>query len=324
MTSLYKIVLPMFLVALPAHAEVLANSEGWQTQTAPAAAPQPAYPKEVAATLKALNISLDAAPANSGFPVVTVDKWTQTITIETADFNEPWVRKVSTGGGLKVPNGKNSKSPYCASTPEVKSKFIPAITSGPNTTMEKMHYSNTFAYGGEPAPMPWAIRIEGGVFFHERGDSSIKVRTKDGVVPVSYNHLLGQNVSGECVRLDSQTARLLYGLALKYGGITASITGQDPLPVNEGYCTRIDGKKKCFAPNYCDEKMVALAKKGMTEAQDKSTSGLGKFFEGLFGGWSSTPSVNDDNKQASKPTKPKKRDEVQERFQHPLGDVFGN
>lgn len=323
MNSLYKMTLACMLISsLTSIAETVATTDGWTSEVSPAAQNMPAYPKEIADTLRSLNISLEAAPTNSGFPVVTVDKWTQTITIQAADLEEPWIRKVSTGGGLKVPNGKNAQSPYCASTPEVKSKFIPAITSGPNTTMEPMHYSNTFAYGGEPAPMPWAIRIEGGIFFHERGDSSIRVRTKDGVVPVSYNHLLGQNVSGECVRLDSQTSRLLYGLALKYGGISASITGQDPLPVEEGYCTRINGKKKCFAPNYCDEKMVAMAKKGVTEAKDKSQSGLGKFFEGLFGGWSTT--VTAENNKPTKPTKPKKRDEVEERFTHPLGDVFGN
>lgn len=243
----------LHLIAFPALADRVADAEEWSSyvrEEAPAApqAARPAYPPEVAKTLTDLGISLDAAPAGAGHPEVSVDKYTQTISISAGALNTPWVRKVSTGGGLKIPNGEKAvaagKKPYCASTPDIERKFIPAIQNGDNPTMERVHYSDTFAHDGHGSEMPWAIRIEGGIFFHEAPGGKISFNTEEGPKTVYNTHLLGHNVSGECVRLDAQTARLLYGLALKYGGINAAITGDDPEPVREGYCDIVDGKKK--------------------------------------------------------------------------------
>lgn len=147
-----------------------------------------------------------------------------------------YVDKVSTGGGFKNPTGIANKAPYCASTPvvpksnivdkanqvyltadhpEFKFQFIPALLKGPRITMEKIHYSRTFEDdNGDQIPMPYAIHVTGGIYLHE--------------VPPSYKDLLGYAVSGGCVRLHPQTARLLWDLMLQYGGIHLAISGQNP------------------------------------------------------------------------------------------------
>lgn len=285
------------LAVFPAYADRTAYTEEWSDYaneavttpkaTAPIAqvtpAGRPEYPPEVADTLKKLGISLDPAPAGAPQPEVSVDKETQEITINSPSLDEPWIRKVSTGGGLKIPNGENYQKPYCASTPNYPRHFIPATTKGGNAQMEPVHYSKTFTHDGVGSEMKWSIRMvpDQGVFFHEVPGGTMSFdTTNDGYRKVYNTHLLGHNVSGECIRLDGQTARLLYGLSLKYGGIYAQVVGNDPAPVTEGYCDIVNGKKKCFSPNYCDEDMRLAAERGSKQAAEKVAKNGGG-----FGGW---------------------------------------
>jgi hypothetical protein len=176
---------------------------------------------------------------------VWVDQDKQTITIHTPDRKTDLVDKVSTGGGLKIPNGKLKKSPYCARTPKMD-RVISAVKvddfahtsctpdqKRDRSTVFPMYYSRTFTdKNGRLVPMPKAIRIDGGIFFH--------------VVPPSYKGLLGHNVSGECVRLNESTATFLQAQINKYGAIKVHIS--EPPVVDRDM------------PQYCDEQMVAQAK----------------------------------------------------------------
>ncbi len=187
-----------------------------------------------------------ASPDAKNTPVeVIVDQQAQTITIHTPDRATDLVDKVSTGGGLKIPNGSIQKSPYCARTPRIE-KIISAVKedSFKNTnctadekraksTVFPMYYTRTFTdKNGRPVPMPKAIRIDGGIFFHE--------------VPPSYKGLLGHNVSGECVRLTPSTAAFLQKQINKYGAIKVKIS--EPPQIDPDM------------PQYCDAQMVAQAK----------------------------------------------------------------
>ena len=173
-----------------------------------------------------------------------------------------YVDKVSTGGGFKNPTGVANKAPYCASTPVVpkanivdkKAKlylaadhpgfqyqFIPALTSGPRITMERVHYSRTFEDdSGEPIPMPNAIHVTGGIYLHE--------------VPPAYVDLLGYAVSGGCVRLHKTASNLLWDLAIRYGGIHLAITGQNPPAIK---FKRKNGKR---IDTTCTSEMIEEAK----------------------------------------------------------------
>lgn len=196
-----------------------------------------------------------AAPAPAFEPkvVVTVDKTSQQIFITTPDLEKPLVDKVSTGGGLKTPNGKerSDAQPYCGTTPTIQNLVVPAIEKGKGQTMEKVHYSKLFEDGnGEQIPMPNAINLFNGtpqrrefagIFFH--------------TVPPSYTKLLGQNVSGGCIRLSKPTSSFLYSQMKKHGGIIVHIIGEDPPASKNGR-------------NYCTPKMVAAAKAKMGQSGD--------------------------------------------------------
>lgn len=177
---------------------------------------------------------------------VWVDQDKQTITIHSPDRKTDLVDKVSTGGGLKIPNGKLKVSPYCARTPKMD-RLISAVKvedfantsctadqKRDNSTVFPMYYSRTFTDDrGRLAPMPKAIRIDRGIFFH--------------VVPSSAKRLLGHNVSGECVRLSESTATFLWNQINKYGAIKVHIS-EPPIIDNP------------HMPQYCDQQMVARAK----------------------------------------------------------------
>lgn len=201
---------------------------------------------------------------------VYVDQQSQKVVIQTPE--QVYHSKVSTGGGLKIPNGELKKGPYCARTPKKEKLIVSAVTedmfAGTGCTPDEIrskstvfstYFTRTFTDSeGKPLPMPHAVRISGGIFFHE--------------VPGAYANLLGYNVSGECVRLPPQMAKTLEGLIKKYGAIEVNIT--DPPEVNPR------------APNYCDDRMVARA----TEDQKYgSVSGPGvgprpTGTEGVYGG----------------------------------------
>lgn len=196
-----------------------------------------------------------ASPDASKTPVeVWVDQQTQTIKIVTPDRKAPLVDTISSGGGLKIPNGELKKDPYCARTPKID-KVVSAIephefdettckhqTKRDMSTVFNDYKTRTFTdkYGRQ-VPMDDAIRIEGGIFFH--------------TVPPSYAELMGQNVSGECIRLFKKTAVFLQAQIRKYGAIKVHIS--EPPPPVPG------------APNYCDEEKVAQA---IREKQQGSTA----------------------------------------------------
>lgn len=189
-----------------------------------------------------------AHPNAANTPVkVYVDQQTQTVRIVTPDRPQPVESVVSTGGGLKVPNGRLNARPYCARTPKKDRLVVSAVTedmykgSGctpdeirENTTVFDMYHSRTFTdKDGNEVPMPKAVRIMGGIFFHE--------------VPPSYAKMLGHNVSGECVRLKPAVAKFLNDQIRKWGAIEVNIT--DPPEVASNM------------PQYCTPEMVADARR---------------------------------------------------------------
>jgi hypothetical protein len=206
---------------------------------------------------------------------VWVDQDKQTITIHTPDRQTDLVDKVSTGGGLKIPNGKLKKNPYCARTPKMD-RLISAVKvddfahtsctpdqKRDRSTVFPMYYSRTFTdKNGRLVPMPKAIRIDGGIFFH--------------VVPPSYKGLLGHNVSGECVRLNESTATFLQAQINKYGAIKVHIS--EPPAVDRDM------------PQYCDEQMVAQAKFDQQSGRvSPATQPTGS--EGVIGGEKSAENI---------------------------------
>lgn len=188
-----------------------------------------------------------AHPNARNTPVkVYVNQQTQSVSIVTPDRPQALQSIVSTGGGLKIPNGKIKKDPYCARTPKKDGLIVSAVTpemfEGTGCTPEEIrarstvfkdYKTNTFTdKEGRPVPMPQAIRIIGGIFFHE--------------VPPSYTNLLGHNVSGECIRLKPAVAKYLQAQIRKYGAIEVNIT-EPPEVARE-------------MPQYCDDRMAADAK----------------------------------------------------------------
>lgn len=191
---------------------------------------------------------------------VYVDQQTQSIRIETPDRPRPVESRVSTGGGLKIPNGKLKKAPYCARTPQfpsapaarpgqpvraaqplIISAVTPEMFNGTGCTSDEirakstvfpMYHTRTFTdKNGNPVPMPNAVRIAGGIFFHE--------------VPPSYREMLGHNVSGDCVRLAPSVAKFLRTQIAKYGAIQVEVSAPPT----------VDPRM----PQYCDDRMVADA-----------------------------------------------------------------
>ncbi|MBX3021966.1 MAG: L,D-transpeptidase [Bdellovibrionales bacterium] len=162
---------------------------------------------------------------------VVIDKDTQTITVrspetEATQQSGEVTRYVSTGGGWKNPVDPTSgqpDEPYCADnvTPNVTNLFIPA-TEG--QTLFKNKRSNRFtSANGVGVAMPYAIHVigHGGIFLHQVPSGKMA----DGR---RYSDLLGDNVSGGCIRLDAEMAPWLYDLAKKHGGIQLTIQGTSP------------------------------------------------------------------------------------------------
>lgn len=174
------------------------------------------------------NSALSAAPAPiiKSSPVkVRINISTQQIEIiapETKGYkNGIYPAKVSTGGGLKNPVDPTTglpDTPYCADdvTPVVGPVVIPAIEG---RTMFPNKRSNRFTTSeGQGVKMPNAIAVPGhpGIYLH--------------AVPSGYEHLLGQNVSGGCIRLDPYLSKWLYDEMLAYGSIELTIIKPYPLP----------------------------------------------------------------------------------------------
>jgi len=210
-----------------------------------------------------------AHPNARNTPVkVYVDQQTQRIEIQSPDLPKPREAAVSTGGGLKIPNGEIKKPPYCARTPRKDRLIISAVREEmfkgtgctpdeirAKSTVFPMYHTRTFTdKDGKPIPMPRAIRITGGIFFHE--------------VPPSYKEMLGHNVSGECVRLPANTAAFLQKQIEKYGAI--EVTMSDPPQVSRQM------------PQYCDEQMVARARGDVQSGQIAAAQRTGS--EGVYGG----------------------------------------
>lgn len=213
-----------------------------------------------------------AHPNARNTPVkVYVDQQGQSVRIDTPDRPQPIESRVSTGGGLKIPNGEVKKAPYCARTPRKERLIVSAVTpdmfkgSGctpdeirAKSTVFPMYHTRTFTdKNGQPIPMPQAVRIVGGIFFHE--------------VPPSYREMLGHNVSGECVRLAPSVAKFLQAQIKKYGAIEVNIT--DPPQVARQM------------PQYCDDQMAANARQrqqgpGTSVAAAPQATGS----EGVYGG----------------------------------------
>lgn len=296
-------------------------------------------PNQAPADFQQLDQMPDEANAPTVTPqvFVTVNKSNQTITIEspegivtegniTADV--PWGKKwtamdwkVSTGGGLKRPKGKNAKGPYCANddTPNIPGRsipgqlingerwlWIPAIEmdenfqiwtyglNGPGSReltpkaipkMTRVHYSNTFEdENGNTVPMQDAIRIHGGIFFHRALDS--------------YMKYLGQNVSGGCIRLSTRTAKLLYGNYDSYHDRKGRVVTNGNKPTlglmkkYGGIAVRIVGDNppmKAGSRSYCTPQMVAHVRNQEKDAEIRGTKfsaggSISDFFSSIFGG----------------------------------------
>ncbi len=135
---------------------------------------------------------------------IYINQQTQTMTVNSPDFREPISFKISSGGGLKTPDVRSGKPPYCARTPEIKTRIITAFEPkdfagrrdctqdqirGRSTAWAGNSYrSSTFTNSdGSGVVMPNALRLMGGIFIHQ--------------VAPAYKNLLGYNVSGECIRV---------------------------------------------------------------------------------------------------------------------------
>lgn len=226
--------------------------------------------------------------------LVEVDRSTQTIKVKTPRGD--WEAKVSTGGGLKQPNGveRLDKTPYCANdeTPEMNQVYIKAAESGPGRTMEKVHYSNAFSdQQGNKIPMPWAINLVGGIYFHE--------------APPAYVDLLGKNVSGGCIRLPPGRAEQFYKEMLEFGGITVTISGENPesKPGDRSFCSKAMVEKAKYE----------LARKQYEEQRELRPEETSSFFDALFGGGSGSSGASKDK------SKKKKKPADDAWATHPLG-----
>lgn len=230
--------------------------------------------------------------------IVEVDRSTQTIRVKTPRGD--WEDKVSTGGGLKLPNGveRADKTPYCGNdeTPDLNQKSIKAIESGAGRTMEPVHYSNTFSDAqGKKIAMPWAIKLGGGIYFHES--------------PPSYVGLLGQNVSGGCIRLSPARAKQLYAEMLEYGGMTVSIYGDNPIskPGERGYCTA----------EMVEHAKYEIAKKKSETGRDLTSDGISDIFSSIAEAFGGRPSGSSSQKSGKK--KPIRDQEDDSWATNPLG-----
>lgn len=215
--------------------------------------------------------------------IVEVDRATQTIKVKTP--TSEWEDRVSTGGGLKIPNGveRSNKTPYCANdeTPTLNQKSIKAIESGKGVTMKRVHYSNTFSDAkGNKIAMPWAINLGGGIYFHE--------------APPAYVGLLGKNVSGGCIRLSGASAQRLYAEMLEFGGMTVSIYGDSPTskPGDRSYCT----------PLMVEHAKYEIAKKRYETGRELSPDSISDIFGSIADAFSGKSSSSN---AGSKPVKKK-------------------
>lgn len=228
----------------------------------------PAANSSVSAPASAPSAMVKMVPQANGCPVpqltaeaaktplkVTVDQEAQTISIvvDGKKLDLHGFDRVSTGGTLKIPDGSNGAPPYCAQTPAMhevvamvkESDFANTKCDSDyirdKSTVFPVYYSRTFGDASTgPIPMPKAIRIKKGIFFHE--------------VPPSYKDALGNDISGECVRLHPRTAALLYKQMEKYGAI--DITIKPPRQHQMGETLKLHGKS---VKMYCDQRDVDAA-----------------------------------------------------------------
>jgi hypothetical protein len=240
------------------------------------------------------------APDPEQTPItVYVDQKSQKIDIQMDEFadhgdivmarklmKDKKVRQVSTGGGLKFPNGEdpvtgepNQRPPYCAKTPEIRRHLVRAITEDQfdpsqcdardiraKTTVFETYHSGTFTdASGNPVPMRNAIRIDDeGDFLH--------------CAPRAYAGKLGKRVSGGCVRLSETMCKFLFDMTKKYGGIRVNVT-KAPAP------NRCNKKA-----DFCDARMEKMAQAGQITPVDVkngtedtgSFKGVESFFQCLF------------------------------------------
>lgn len=310
-------------------------------QTPPQPAPQPAPPpaQVAGAPEKTYFPTINKDPSKCSEPVqhpearntplkVYVDQESQTIRVCSPErpcqtnpdgsISGGVTGPVSTGGGLKIPNGEIQKSPYCARTPKAERKIVSAVrpsdfdgtgcndgqvrqlaTVFGNKNIRKtgrmqnddIYLTATFTdKENHPIPMPDAVRIweKAGIFFHE--------------VPPSYANRLGHAVSGECIRLpkssvvtrdgqkvEQASASYLKKLILRYGAMEVNM-GPPPQNVPR-YLVNQQGQR-FVNPSYCDEQMVAEAKYGVQSGQiagnqrtgSEDVVGGGNIFEQFFGG----------------------------------------
>lgn len=257
-------------------------------------------------SLKFLSLALLAAVPSQAMMLIEVDRSTQTITVKTPQGD--WTDKVSTGGGLKFPNGVEAqgRSPYCANnvTPSLDQVYFPAITDGPGTNMKPVHYSNTFSdQQGNKIAMPWAINLGAGIYFHE--------------APPSYVGLLGKNVSGGCIRLSPARAKQLYSQMIENGGATVSIFGENP-EVNPG------------DRSYCDKEMILeararLSDQKMRTGREANSREVSNIFSAIYSAFSGQGDPSAQGQWTTTVEKPKAKKQSRSKSTddswatHPLG-----
>lgn len=146
---------------------------------------------------------------------ITVNKQRQTMVFSYLDVKgerRSFTTLVSTAGGvLKIPDGKNNKRPYCASTPNYD-QYFPRFRDGVDIMRNPHHASGTF-----DATLPWAFRLTGGIFFHQ-------------TPAPKYEAQLGQAMSGGCIRIPAKYARFVWETIKFHGGVYVRIQGPEQTP----------------------------------------------------------------------------------------------
>lgn len=163
---------------------------------------------------------------NPNKPHVFVDISTQTMKITAPEFGDGAVlRAISTGGGVKHPKNPITKEDAPAACADLKTPtninalWIPAKedSSDPNRTMFYDDKISTIY----DSLMRRAIRVVGhaGIYLHEVPAGNVRPGVK-------YSDLLGDNVSGGCVRMDAEIADWLFLEMRHYEGIYLTIQGR--------------------------------------------------------------------------------------------------
>lgn len=212
------LILITLVFGMPALAETIATGLALDFEEVPATQSTGSMVQKAVTTDNAPSATL-VSDGKFDSPVkVYVDKSRQLMTVYSPESPDGETFKVSTGGGLKIPNFEDETKnvPYCAETPDVEGRIMRAK---PGVTMKPLHESSEFRDAqGRKAPMKNAILIDGarGIYFHE-------------VLP-NYQGYMGDNRSGGCVRLFPKDSRRLYYLMEKYGSLEINIYGQRRQP----------------------------------------------------------------------------------------------